>query len=100
MDEQKGPVSEFAIASLVLGILSFVTLVGLEKPIFAIVLGILALRRIGKAPQTRGKRLAIAGVALSAIAVILILWLVAISLPKIMKMQQLPQPAQQPSQAK
>jgi formate hydrogenlyase subunit 3/multisubunit Na+/H+ antiporter MnhD subunit len=95
MDAQKsadvkrnGVISEFAIASFVLGIFSFVTLIGLEKPIIGLVFGILALRRIAGIPEAKGKKLAIAGVALCAIAIIVIIILVAQNLPKIMQMQQ------------
>lgn len=64
----KRPVSEFAIASLSLAILSFIQLAGFEKAIAAIVFGILALKRIA-APQseTRGEGLAAAGIVLGLI---------------------------------
>ena len=38
--------NEFAIASLTMGIVTFLTVFGAEKAIVAIVFGILALRRI------------------------------------------------------
>ncbi len=65
-------IGEFAIASLTMGIVSFVTLFGAEKPIVAIVFGILALRRIRSSDQVKGKRLAIAGIVLGVIGVILL----------------------------
>ena len=73
MDEQKKPFSEFAVVSLVIGVFSFVTLFGLEKAILAVVFGFLALRRIGKNSQLRGRGLAIAGVVLGGIAVVLLI---------------------------
>jgi hypothetical protein len=73
MDEQKKSFSEFAVVSLVIGILSFVTLFGVEKAILAVVFGFLALRRIGRNPQLRGKGFAIAGIVLGAIAVVLLI---------------------------
>lgn len=73
MDEQKKSFSEFAIVSIVVGILSFVTVLGLEKAIVAVVFGILALRRIGKNPQVRGRALAVAGIVLGSIAVVLLM---------------------------
>jgi ABC-type cobalamin transport system permease subunit len=59
--------SEFAIVSLVLGLLAFLNLANLDKIIAAVVFGALALRRISRTGQ-RGKGLAIAGMALAVIA--------------------------------
>lgn len=72
MEKQKGMMSEFAVASLVMGILSFIQLFNMEKPLVAIVFGILALRGIKKS-QLRGKNLAIAGIILGIIAIIAII---------------------------
>ena len=68
----KGPLSELAIASLTLGILSFIHLGGAEKAIAAVVFGILALKRIA-APQSnaRGEGLAAAGIVLGIIYAII-----------------------------
>jgi len=70
MEEQKNPVSEFAIASLVVGIASFITLAGTEKAIIAIVFGVLALKRLERNEQLSGKNLAKAGIMLSIISLI------------------------------
>ena len=59
--------SELAIASLTIGILSFIQLFGLERSITAIVFGILALRRIKQDETQRGKKFAIAGIILGGI---------------------------------
>ena len=56
--------NELAIASLTVGITSFIQLFGLEKGITAMVFGILAIRRIKADPSQGGKKLAIAGVVL------------------------------------
>src|ERR1044071_3961602 len=62
----------FATASLILGICSFVNLLGLEKPILAIIFGWLALRA-QPAPQLKEHRLwAKAGVTLGTIVVIVV----------------------------
>ncbi|MCK4422544.1 MAG: DUF4190 domain-containing protein [Candidatus Omnitrophica bacterium] len=71
MNEQKGIRSEFAIASLVMGIVSFFQLFGAEKAIAAIVFGILALKRINITPQLRGKKIAVAGIILSLVYIII-----------------------------
>jgi len=62
----------FATASLILGICSFVNLLGLEKPILAIIFGWLALRT-NPAPQLIQHRVwAKAGVTLGIIVLIVV----------------------------
>ena len=62
----------FATASLILGICSFVNLLGLEKPILAIIFGWLALRT-NPAPRLTEHRLwAKAGVTLGTIILIVV----------------------------
>ena len=62
----------FATASLILGIVSFVNLLGLEKPILAIIFGWLALRT-QPAPQLRQHRVwAKTGVVLGTIVLIVV----------------------------
>ena len=64
----KSPLSEFAVASLTLGIVSFIQLAGLEKAILAVVFGILSLKRISAAQSNaRGEGLAAAGIVLGVI---------------------------------
>lgn len=66
--QHKGPLGEFAIVSLTLGILSFIQLAGIEKAIAAIVFGVLALKKIA-APESnaRGEGMAAAGIVLGII---------------------------------
>ena len=68
----KGPLNEFAIVAVTLGILSFIQLGGIEKAVAAVVFGILALKRIA-APgsSARGESLAAAGIVLGIIYVII-----------------------------
>ena len=62
----------FATASLLLGIFSFVNLLGLEKPILAIIFGFLALRT-NPAPQLTEHRVwAKTGVVLGSIVLIVV----------------------------
>jgi len=57
--------SEFAIASLILGALSFIQLFGVEKGVVAVIFGIIALSKIEKDKENlSGKGYAIAGVVL------------------------------------
>lgn len=86
MEEEKNIVSEFAIASLVMGIVSFVHLFSLEKPVIAIVFGILAMRRMGKNNKLEGRKLAVSGIILGAISFILILGLTIKYFPQLKQM--------------
>jgi len=60
----------FATVSLILGIFSFVNLLGLEKPILAIIFGWLALRTKPAPQLTQHRVWAKAGVTLGAIILI------------------------------
>lgn len=64
--------SEFAIVSLVIGVLSFVQLLAIEKAFAAIIFGIIALSRIAKKPESKGKGLAVSGVALGLIYILVL----------------------------
>lgn len=83
MNEGKVAKSEFAIASLVLGIVSFIQLAGLEKSILAVVFGILALRRIGRAEGMRGKNLSVAGIVLGIISIIVTIVFLVMYFPQL-----------------
>ena len=73
----------FATASLILGICSFVNLLGLEKPILAIVFGCLALRT-KPAPQLTAHRVwAKAGVILGAIILIVVPTLIILNFDRL-----------------
>jgi len=85
MEKQKNMISEFAIASLVIGIFSFIQLWGMEKPLMAIAFGILALRGIKKS-EMRGKNLAIAGIILGIIAIIAITIITIAFFPQLKQM--------------
>ena len=70
MDGVKRPSSEFATASLVLGIMQFVQLFNTEKALLAIVFGAIALKRISANSEVGGKNRAIAGLVLGIVGVI------------------------------
>jgi hypothetical protein len=73
----------FATASLILGICSFVNLLGLEKPILAIVFGFLALRAT-PAPSLKAHRVwAKAGVTLGTIVLIVVPTLIILNLDRL-----------------
>lgn len=73
----------FATAALILGIFSFVNLLGLEKPILAIIFGWLALRT-KPAPQLKEHRVwAKAGVVLGSIVLIVVPALIILNLDRL-----------------
>ena len=78
--------SEFAVASLVMGIVSFVQIMNLEKAIVAIVFAVLAFKRLRSDPTLQGKRLAVAGVTLGIISFVATSILTVIYFPKIKQM--------------
>jgi hypothetical protein len=73
----------FATASLILGIFSFVNLLGLEKPILAIIFGFLALRTQPAPPLTEHRLWAKAGVTLGTIVLIVIPTLIILNLHRL-----------------
>ena len=69
----------FATASLILGIFSFVNLLGLEKPILAIIFGWLALRTQPAPQLTQHRVWAKTGVVLGTIVLIILPTLIIIN---------------------
>ena len=63
-EKAKSFVSGFAVASFIMGILSYVHLFSLEKGFVAIIFGLLALSRLRKIPSFKGRGIAIAGILL------------------------------------
>ena len=92
MDEQKGVMSEFAIASLLMGIVSYVNIFNMEKPVVAIIFGILALKKIKTIPPLQGKKLAVAGIILGIVSIIATVILTVKFLPQLQEMMQRMQP--------
>ena len=79
----------FATASLILGIVSFVNLLGLEKPILAIVFGWLALRT-KPAPQLKEHRVwAKTGVTLGTIILIVIPTLIILNFHRVQEIVEI-----------
>jgi len=73
----------FATASLILGIFSFVNLLGLEKPILAIIFGWLALRTTPEPRLTEHRVWAKAGVVLGTIILIVVPTLIILNLNRL-----------------
>jgi hypothetical protein len=65
-----------AIAALAAGVISFVSLLGAEKAVLAVVLGILAIR--GAAPGSSARRLGILGILLGGLFVVTLVVLLAV----------------------
>ena len=73
----------FATVSLVLGIFCFVNLLGLEKPILAIIFGWLALRSVPEPRLTQHRIWAKVGVVLGAIVLVLLPVLIIINFDRL-----------------
>jgi len=73
----------FATVSLILGIFSFVNLLGLEKPILAIIFGWLALRATPAPPLSEHRVWAKAGVVLGSIVLIVLPTLIILNLDRL-----------------
>ena len=73
----------FATVSLVLGVFSFVNLLGLEKPILAIIFGWLALRTTPAPPLTEHRAWAKAGVVLGSIVLVVLPTLIIMTLDRL-----------------
>lgn len=88
MNEEKSKISEFAIASLVLGIMQFIRVFNFEKALLAIAFGILALRRIRTAQGVSGKNLAVAGIVLGMVGVVVTVWLTIVYWPQLQQLMR------------
>ena len=73
----------FATASLILGICSFVNLLGLEKPILAIIFGWLALRAIPEPRLTEHRVWAKTGVVLGSIVLVVLPTLIVLNFDRL-----------------
>lgn len=73
----------FATASLILGIFSFVNLLGLEKPILAIIFGWLALRALPGPQLTQHRVWAKTGVVLGTIVLIVVPTVIILNLHRL-----------------
>jgi uncharacterized membrane protein YwzB len=76
--------SKLAVAALLMGIVSFINLLGIEKGVIAIVIGWMALQEVKKEPETGGKSLAWAGIVLGILSIGLIITVSVIMGPQIM----------------
>jgi len=73
----------FATASLILGIFSFINLLGLEKPILAIIFGWLALRAIPEPRLTEHRVWAKTGVVLGSIVLVVLPTLIVLNFDRL-----------------
>jgi len=88
MDEGKKIINEFAIASLIVGIFSFIRIFNVEKGLIAVAFGILALKRIKENSQLQGKNFAIAGIILGIVSAIATIVITIKFMPQLRQMQQ------------
>ena len=73
----------FATASLILGIFSFINLLGLEKPILAIIFGWLALRAAPEPRLTEHRVWAKTGVVLGSIVLVVLPTLIVLNFDRL-----------------
>jgi hypothetical protein len=73
----------FATASLILGIFSFINLLGLEKPILAIIFGWLALRAAPEPRLTEHRVWAKTGVVLGSIVLVVVPTLIVLNFDRL-----------------
>ena len=74
--------SEFAIASLAIAIISFINLAGMEKAILAIIFGTLALKRMEKDDNLSGVKFARAGIIIGVLSILITIQLIIRFYPK------------------
>lgn len=74
--------SKLAVASFVLGLVSFVHLFGLEKAVLAVIFGAISLKEISAGQQLNGKKYAYAAVILGSLYILIILILAVIKGPE------------------
>jgi hypothetical protein len=74
-----------AAAALIAGILSFLQLFGIEKALFAIFLGWAAIEQTGPS-ETKGKKLAYAGIILGSVYIFVLLGIAIAKGPELMKL--------------
>jgi hypothetical protein len=78
--------SKLAIASFVLGLVSFVHLFGLEKAVLAVVFGAISLKEITDGQQLNGKKYAYAAIILGSLYILIILILAVVKGPEMFKL--------------
>ena len=64
--------SKLAVASFVLGLVSFVQLFGLEKAVLAIIFGAISLKEITDGQQLNGKKYAYAAIILGSVYILVL----------------------------
>lgn len=72
MGKNESWICGFAAASLVVGILSYLQLLAVEKALAAVVFGLIALSRIKKNPATKGRGMAFSGILLGIGYIVLV----------------------------
>lgn len=88
MNGERKLINEFAIASLVMGIFSFVRIFNVEKGLLAVIFGILALKKLSTDTQLQGKNFAVIGIILGILSVIATIIITIKFMPQMMEMQQ------------
>ena len=77
--------SKLAIVSFILGIFSFIQILGLEKAILSIVFGAVALKEILSDPELKGKNYAYLGIILGSLYILVLIGIMVVKGPEILK---------------
>lgn len=75
--------SSWAIASVIIGIVSFVQLLGIEKAILSVIFGVLALKEIERESSVSGRKIAYWGISLGVLYIVIIAVLSGLHYPSI-----------------
>ncbi len=78
--------SKLAIASFILGIVSFIQLLGLEKALLAIIFGAVALRELSEVQELKGKNYAYAGIIFGSLYILILGIITIVKWPQIFEL--------------
>ena len=78
--------SKLAVASFVLGLVSFVQLFGLEKAVLAIIFGAISLKEITDGQQLNGKKYAYAAIILGSVYILVLFVTMLVKGPEMVKL--------------
>lgn len=78
--------SKLAIASFVLGLVSFIQLFGLEKAVLAVVFGAISLKELTVGQQLNGKKYAYAAIILGSLYILVVFVMMLIKGPEMLSL--------------
>lgn len=85
MNIQKTEVCDYAIVALVIAILSFIHVAGIEKALVAIIFGFVALNKIKINKQLGGKKLAVSAIVVGILYIVFATFALIYMVPRMQK---------------